>query len=160
MITRRTALRGALLAAVVALSAWLAWVGRGHTLYLDNHTLAAAGAEYRALPAVAVSVDGAPAEEMERAERAVRLVAGPSHRLTVEIRSGPQEGTRVVRDFRLPFAWDSAVVSVPAAAAGAPPGVFVTRHVPPPQEEAPAERMLQQQDSAIVPLAPPAPARP
>jgi hypothetical protein len=159
VIARRTALRGALLVAVAALSAWLAWAGRGHTLYLDNHTVATADAAHRALEGVAVSVDGGPAEELERAERVVRQVAGSSHRVTIELRSGPGAGTRVVRDFRIPFGWESAVVSVPAAAAGAQPGLFVTRYQPPPEEEAPAEQMLQQQDSAIVPLAPEAPAR-
>ncbi len=160
MRARRAALRAALLAALLGLSAWLAWIGKGHTLFLDNHAVTLAGAEHRALESVSVRVDGGPAEELERAERAMRQVAGPSHRLTLEVLSGPRQGTRLALDIRIPFGWDSAVVSLPAAAGGAPPERFVTRYQPPPEEEPAAEQMLQQEDSAIVPLTPAGPARP
>jgi len=157
---RRAALRAGLLLGSVALAVWLAHAGKAHTLFLDNHTLTLGGAEYRALSDVAVSVDGGPAEELERAERLMRSVSGPSHRLTIELRSGPRAGTRVVREFRVPFSWDAAVISVPAALDGAPPERLVTRYRPPPPEEAPAEKMIQQQDAEVLPLAPPAPTRP
>lgn len=154
---RRLLLRAALLVAAVALSAWLARAGRAHTLFLDNRPATLGGVEHPALEGPEVSLDGGPAEELERGERAQRQVAGPSHRVTVELRAA---GLRVERSFELPFGWDAAVLSVPAAAAGAPPEAFLTRWQPPPPEEAPVEQMLQQQDSAIVPLAPEAPARP
>jgi len=157
---RRAALRTGLLLGAVALSVWLAHAGKAHTLLLDNHTVTLGGAEQRALEGVEVSVDGGPAEELERGERLMRQVAGPSHRLTIELRSGPGAGTRVVRELRVPFAWDAAVVSVPAALAGAPPELTVTRYQPPPPEEAPVERMIQQRDSEVLPLAPPEPTRP
>jgi len=154
---RRLLLRATLLLGAVALSAWLARTGRAHTLFLDNRPAAVGGVEHPALESPEVSVDGGTAEELERGERAQRQVAGPSHRVTVEVRA---TGRRVERSFELPFGWDAAVLSLPAALAGAAPEAFLTRWQPPPPEEAPVERMLQQQDSAIVPLAPQPPARP
>jgi hypothetical protein len=57
----------------------------------------------------------------------------------------------VEREIRLPFSWDAAVVSLPAALAGAPAEAVVTRWRAPPPEEAPAEQMIQQKDADVLP---------
>lgn len=148
---RRRLLRAALLAAAVVLGAWLARTGRAHTLFLDNRAVTLGGREHPAPGTVEVSVDGGRSEELEAAERAMRQVVGPVHRLSIEVREGPGGPRRVERELRLPFAWDAAVVSLPAALAGAPDEAVVTRWQAPPPEEAPAEQMIQQKDADVLP---------
>ncbi|MBI5070754.1 MAG: hypothetical protein HZB56_21230 [Deltaproteobacteria bacterium] len=148
---RRAFLRAALLAGAVVLGAWLARTGRAHTLFLDNAAVTLGGQEHPAPGAVEVSLDGGKPEVLEQAERAMRQVVGPVHRLAIEVRQGPGGPRRVEREIRLPFGWDAAVVSLPAALAGAPAGAVVTRWQPPPPEDAPAEQMIQQKDADVLP---------
>ena len=57
----------------------------------------------------------------------------------------------------IPTFLDTAVVSIPAILGEAPARYWVTPFVPPPSEEAPAEKMQQQEETPGAPA--PAPAK-
>ena len=143
-MTRRSLVqRACALLGLVALSALLFYLGKGHTLILDNNTLTLDGKEYTSAEQVDVSVDGQEPESMGRAERAMAQVGGPRHTLTLV--AGDR---KVEQRISIPTFLDTAQVSVPAILGGAPRSAWVTRFVPPPAEEAAPEQMQHQQDPA------------
>ena len=151
MTTRSLVQRSCVLLGLVALSAWLFYIGKGHTLILDTNAVNLGGQELKSAETVNVSVDGKEPESMGRAERVMVNVAGPRHTITLEVVSGGEK--KVEQRFVLPTFMDTVVVSVPAILNDAPREHWVTRFVPPPPEDAPAEQMQKQEDA-------PAPAAP
>jgi hypothetical protein len=141
--------RSCVLVGLVALSAFLFYIGKGHTLLIDTNAVTLDGKEYASADSVNVSIDGHEPESMGRAERSLVQVGGPRHTITIE--AGEQ---KVTQRFSVPTGLDTALVSVPAILGGAPRQAWVTRFVAPAQEEAPVEQM-QHQDSPAEPAAKP-----
>ncbi len=81
----RHILRLLLLAAIVALSAWLFYIGREHQVFLDNKTLEVDGKSFRALKLVRVSVNGGDPIEFMPRDRDVVKVIGPTFKIRVEV---------------------------------------------------------------------------
>jgi hypothetical protein len=133
--------RSCVLAGLVALSAFLFYIGKGHTLLIDTNAVTLDGKEFSSADSISVSVDGHEPESMGRAERTMVQVAGPRHTITIE--AGDQ---KLEQRFTVPTFLDPALVSVPAILGGAPRRTWITRFTPPPAEETPVEQM-QQQDS-------------
>jgi hypothetical protein len=152
VISRSTFQRSCLLAATLALSVALFYFGKGHTVFVDNYTITLAGQELKAVETVSVCVDGGEGEEMGKAERVQRTVAGPSHRVSVEVISGAGQGTKLEKRFSVPLSWDAVVISVPAILAGQAHETFTMKYTAPPREEAPVEKTVQQADSDIIQL--------
>jgi hypothetical protein len=161
-MTRRSLVqRSAVILALVGLSAFLFYIGKGHTLILDTNAVTIDGKEFKSADAISVSIDGKEPEPMGRAERIMATVGGPKHRILIQVDSG--DGRRVEKEFRISTWMDTALVSIPAILGDAPAEYWITRFVPPPMEEAPAEQMQQQVDTPETPApaagtpAPPAP---
>jgi hypothetical protein len=136
---------------LIALSGVLFYVGKGHTLLLDTNAVTIDGKEYKSADTVDVSIDGRAPESMGRAERNQVLVGGPGHTITLEVATG---GDRIVQKFRIPTFMDTAVVSVPAILGNAPRDKWISKFVPPPPEDVPAEQIhLQDAPAAGEPAA-------
>jgi hypothetical protein len=153
MTSRSLIQRSCVLLGLVALSAFLFYIGKGHTLLVDTAAVTIDGREFSSADTVSVSIDGREPESMGRAERTLVQVGGPRHKITIEVVSGGDQ--KVEQRFSLPTFQDTALVSVPAILGGAPSQHWVTKYVAPPSEEAPAEQMQQQEQSTVL-AAPPA----
>ena len=155
-MTKRSLIqRSGVLLGLVALSAFLFYIGKGHTLLLDTNAITVNGQELSSADNIEVSVDGQEPKSMGRAERSMVTVGGPRHTLQIEVVDG--DGRKVVQKISVPTFMDMAIVSIPAILNDAPRAMWVTRFVPPPPEEAPAEQMQQQEDTPATPEAAPAP---
>ena len=146
MTSRSLVQRGGVLVALIALSVYLFYIGKGHSLLIDTNALTIDGKELRAPEEIEVSVDGQPAESMGRAERIQVLVGGPQHTITIEVVSGEEK--KVEKRFTVPTFMESAIVSIPAILGEAPAEHWVTAFTPPPAEEAPAEQMQHDEQDA------------
>jgi hypothetical protein len=152
-MTKRSLIqRGGLLVALLGLSTFLFYIGKGHTLLIDTNAVTIEGKEYRSAETISVSIDGKEPEPMGRAERILATVAGPGHRILIQVESG--EPRTVEKSFRISTWMDTAIISVPAILGETAPEHWVTKFVPPPREDTPAEKMQQQIDTPE----PPAPA--
>jgi len=145
MTSRSLLQRSGVLLGFIALSVYLFYIGKGHTLLIDTNAVTINGKELRSPETIEVSIDGKPAESMGRAERILVLVGGPKHSITIEVLSGGDK--TVEKQFTIPTFMDSAVVSVPAILGDAPPETWIATFTAPPVEEAPAEQMQHEQDT-------------
>lgn len=143
MISRSAFQRSCVVLGLIGLSAFLFYIGKGHTLLLDTNAVTIDGKELSSAESIYVSVDGKEPEPMGRAERLMVTVAGPRHRIFIEVES--EGGKKIEQSFRISTWMDTAMVSIPAILGNAPARHWVTPFVPPPSEEAPAEQMQQQE---------------
>lgn len=155
MTSRSLIQRSGLVFALIALSVYLFYIGKGHTLLIDTNALSIDGKELRSAEMIEVSIDDKPAESMGRAERVQVLVGGPQHTITIEVVSGDDK--KVEKKFTIPTFMETALVSVPAILGDAPPEHWVTTFTAPELEDAPAEQMHHEQDPAAETTAKPAP---
>ena len=155
MTSRSLIQRSGLVFALIALSVYLFYIGKGHTLLIDTNALSIDGKELRSAEMIEVSIDDKPAESMGRAERVQVLVGGPQHTIMIEVVSGDDK--KVEKKFTIPTFMETALVSVPAILGDAPPEHWVTTFTAPELEDAPAEQMHHEQDPAAETTAKPAP---
>jgi hypothetical protein len=136
---KRLIIRGLLVAAYLALAVLVFIFGRGHTLLLDNKS--AVDGSYTGFRAVSVSVnDGAPLQLALR-ERDKALVVGQRHTVRFEANGKVYEAS-----FKVPFAEDLILVSLPKLAAGVEPFWEPFRSEPVPRVT-PAEEELPSLDN-------------
>lgn len=146
MISRRFIQRSCLLLCFVALSVYLFYIGKGHTLLIDTNAVTINGKELRSPNEIEVSIDGKTPESMGRAERILVLVGGPQHQITIEVISDSDK--KVEKQFTVPTFMDSAIVSVPAILGDAPPEYWVTTFTSPVLDDEPAEQIQREEDTA------------
>ena len=160
MTSRSLIQRSCALLGLVALSAFLFYIGKGHTLMVDTNAVTVDGKEFASAETVNVSIDGREPESMGRAERILVPVGGPRHTITIEVVSGGDQ--KLEQRISVPTFMDTALISIPAILGGAPRQHWVTRFVAPPSEDAPAEKMQTEGETTGVPatVAPVAPAAP
>ena len=149
MISRSILQRSGVLIGLLALSAFLFYIGKGHTLLIDTNAVTINGQEFKSAESISVSIDGKEPESMGRAERILVSVAGPKHTILIEVDSG--DAKKVEKSFQISTWMDTAVVSIPAILGDAPAKNWVTQFVPPPMEDTPAEKMQQQEDAPVPP---------
>ena len=151
MTKRTVVVRSVLLILILAFSAFLFNIGKGHTLLLDTNALTFEGKELTSADTVSVSVDGREPEEMARAERLiVDNLMGASHRVAIEVLSG--EDKKIETSFSIPASLDSAVLRLAAILRGAPESTWVEPFTETKQEESAVERTVQQEDKDVIQL--------
>lgn len=143
MTSRSLIQRICALLGLIVLSAFLFYIGKGHTLLLDTNAVTINGKELRSAASATVTVDGKEEDPMGRAERVMVAVSGPRHTIVIVDDADPAK--RVERTFTIPTFLDTVIVSIPAILHDAPPEHWVTLFTPPPLEEAPIEKMQMQQ---------------
>jgi len=128
---RRLAIRAALVAAFVGLTALVFVLGKGHTILVDNKDAEDGAVE--AVDGVMVSVDRQEALELYRGDRDRVMVMGQSHTVTIE---NINDGTKIERRIRLPIGEETLLLSVPNLMAGREPALvpYVAPQAPPPEE--------------------------
>jgi len=125
---------------LIAISIYLIYIGKGHTLFLDTNMVTIDGKELRSYASVTVSVNGNKLKSsMGRAERVRVNVSGPKH--TIEIVDDADTDRKVRKSFIISTFMDRVVVSIPAILGDAPAEYWITRFIPPSLVDAPVERM-------------------
>ena len=128
---------------LIAVSAYLFYIGKGHTLLLDTNAVTIDGRELRSWTSATVSVDGKELNSsMGRAERVMLIVGGPRHKIVIT--DDADVDNKVEKTFTIPTFMDMAIVSIPAILGDAPTAHWVTPFIPPPVEDAPVEKMQYQ----------------
>lgn len=145
MTSRSLIQRTCVILGLIALAVYLFYTGKGHTLLLDTNAITIEGKELRSYASATVSVDGKSLNSpMGRAERVMVTVSGPGHKIVIADDS--DAGKKVERTFTIPTFMDMVIVSIPAILGDAPAEYHVTEFMPPPAEDAPAEKMHYQKD--------------
>ncbi|MBN1981103.1 MAG: hypothetical protein JW795_06205 [Chitinivibrionales bacterium] len=121
------------------------------SLIIDNSTVTIAGSEIKSFEHAMVTVDKNDPEEIGRAERIMVQVSGPRHLIVVEIMKGAAAGTRIERRFSIPTMRSTSLLLLPVLVQGLPDSLWHSRFVPPEMEDAPAEQMIQQEESDVLP---------
>ncbi len=113
-----------LLAAIAAL---MLWIGRGHTVYLDNKALDGYNAPYK----ITVTHKGEQVAKLYEKERGSLTNIGDNVELTLEVMAakGGSETTQVIT-IKLPHNMDSMVINLPALMGGASQDVYLEEFVP------------------------------
>lgn len=125
---------------LIAISAYLFYIGKGHTLFIDTNALAVGDKELRSYASATVSVNGKKLNSsMGRAERSMVIVGGPKH--TIEIVDDADTERKVIKSFTIPTFMNRVIVSVPAILGDAPEEYWITPFIPPSLVDAPVEKM-------------------
>lgn len=104
---------------LVALGAWLFYIGREHQVFLDNKTLEYEGKTYKALKMVKVTPANGSAIELLPRDRDVVKVVNPSLSLKIEVMDEFGETVEKVFDLNLKLGFTKDIMlSLPLLASG------------------------------------------
>ncbi len=112
-VLRRLAVRAALVAVFVGLTALAFLAGKGHTILVDNKD--AEDGSVQAFDGVLVTIDRQEALEMYLGDRLAASVMGQSHTVAIE---DINASMKVERKIRLPVGEEMLLLSVPKLAFG------------------------------------------
>lgn len=115
------------------------YIGKQHTLLLDNKTVEINGVTYQAFSIVEVSVNRQDFLELAARDRDKALAMGQRHKVTVRYADSNFEEHTVVKKFTLPHSWDMVLISLPALVGGASESDWLELFVPPTAALAPIE---------------------
>ena len=140
MISRSFLQRICVVLGLIAISACLFYIGKGHTLFIDTNAVTIGDKELRSYSSATVIVNGNKLKSsMGRAERSMLTVGGPNH--TIEIIDDSDTDNKVKKTFSVPTFMNRAIVSIPAILGDAPPEYWITEFIPPSLVDAPVEKM-------------------
>ncbi len=158
--TRRLIVRGSLIAVYILLMVLMIFIGRRHTILIDNRD--APDGSYRAINGMEVSIDRLESSEYYPGDRDKALVQGQKHTIKINIFDNNQT---IEKTFTVPLWSDMLIISVPKLVAGIEPWIepfTVAEQIEAAQESGPpAGEMSFQSLGPVVPEgtepAPPSP---
>lgn len=106
---------------LLAISAVMLVIGRGHTIYLDNKKAEINGIEYAAYRKITVYVNGEKLSKLSAKDRGMAENMGQTFTMTLEYtkEKGDEEKTEEFT-LKLPYSLDGIVVNLPALIEGVP----------------------------------------
>ncbi|MCK9548612.1 MAG: hypothetical protein RBS49_01435 [Sphaerochaeta sp.] len=110
-------IRLAVIAVILILSAILFFVGKSHTVLVDNKAVTVDGKEIAALKLVEVAVNKQASWELTPRDRDKFDVTGQKHTVTVAYTDEWWEEHTIVRTFTVPLMQDMVMILVPALVA-------------------------------------------
>lgn len=125
-IPRRLWLRAAAVVLLILIGVLMFFIGRQHSILVDNKTIEIDGVTYKALDLCEVSIDGSAPEELVPRDRIQVNVMGQSHKLVVTYTDEFWEEKRVEIRFRTPVPEEMMLMSIPAVANGLSVDKFLT----------------------------------
>lgn len=102
---------------VLLFAVFLFFLGRQHTILVDNKTVTVEGREYRALQLVEIQVDNQPGMELAARDRDKFVVTRQSHTVTITFTDSNWEEKTLVRKIKIPLMEDMVMLLVPVLAA-------------------------------------------
>lgn len=135
---RKWIIRGCAILAVLLIAALMFFIGRGHTVYIDNKTLEYNGESYGALERSEVWVGGERLSKLSKRDRTMATVIGNSFEMKlVNTAKKGDEPTEATVRVSLPYGWDGILINIPGYLAGLPQDAWMSEFViePSPAEE-------------------------
>lgn len=120
--TKRLVIRIVLLALLLALCAFLFYIGKEHDVMLDNKTVTISGQEYKEIPYMTVIVDGDEEREMEfsAGDRDALKLQGPKHSMVIKVIDEQSEKVLKTIEYKMNLGTISSIMlSLPAIVDGA-----------------------------------------
>lgn len=125
---------------LIAVSAIMMVIGRGHTVYLDSKSLEYGGKTYESPYRIDVYVKGDRVARLNAGERGMATWIGQNFKMELEItqiRGGEKASSS--HSIKLPYNMDGIIINLPAYLAGLPEEVYLEQFVPVVQVEATEE---------------------
>ena len=124
----------------VALAVLMYFLGRGHTVYIDNKKLEYNGETYDTPYKVCVYVNDERVAKLYDKERGMATWIGQNFEMTLEItqEKGGDETTETYQ-ITLPYNMDGIVINIPGFLAGLDQDAYITQFVPVATEETTTE---------------------
>lgn len=149
--TRRNLIRAGAILILLLIAGAMFYIGRGHTVYLDNKSMEFEGQTYAAPYKVTVYVNGEQVAKLYDNERGKSICIGPKFTMELEITQtkGGSEETRTIA-LRLPQKLDGIILNLPALLAGLPEEAYMSEFIIVPSEVEP-ELEPGTEDDDIIP---------
>ena len=135
MRAKRWIIRAAVVAVVIAVSALMMVIGRGHTIYVDNKTVEYGGQSYKGFDKVEVSIKGQDTAKLYPRERSMAPWIGQSFRMDLLITGEDGQETPYAVNLSLPYNMDGIILNIPALMAGLPEEAWLSEFIPTPTAE-------------------------
>ncbi len=116
-LTRTFWIRLAAIIVVLLFSVFLFFIGKQHTVLLDNKTVTVDGTEIRAMQLVEVQVNDIPSLELAARDRDKVEVTSQSHQITITYTDDAWEEHVLTRKFKVPVMQDMVMVLLPVLVA-------------------------------------------
>jgi hypothetical protein len=116
-LTRTFWIRTAAIAIILVFSVFLFFIGKQHTVLVDNKTVAVNGVEVKALQLVEVQVNFLDSLELAARDRDKFDVTGQKHKVTVIYTDANWEEHTIVRTFKVPLMQEMVMILLPALVA-------------------------------------------
>ncbi|MFA6844117.1 MAG: DUF6672 family protein [Sphaerochaetaceae bacterium] len=119
---------------VILVGVMMYFIGREHTVLLDNKTVTlASGTEAKALKLVTVQVDRTEALELAARDRDKSVVTNQSHKITVSYTDANWNEVTITKKFKIPVGEDMVIISIPTLVANQDAGqdIWLTKYVAP-----------------------------
>lgn len=113
-INKRFYIRAVAIIIVILFAILMAFVGKQHTILLDNKNIEVNGAELKALSIVEIQVDKQPSLELAKRDRDQALVQGQTHTFLVTYNDENWEEIVLEKKVKVPFSEDMLIFSIPA----------------------------------------------
>lgn len=129
-VKRTLLIRVAVILVLVAISAVMMVIGRGHTVYFDNVALDYNGTHYDTPYKVTVFVNGEQVAKLYEKERGMATWMGQNFKMKLEVvetKGGAEETYSI--SLNLPYSMDGIVLNLPALLQGLPEEAYLTEFV-------------------------------
>lgn len=133
-MNRRFCIRLVAILLMVALAFLMYFIGRQHTILVDDKTMTLAdGSEVKALATVQVQVDKQPKMELAARDRDQYIVTNQKHTLTITYTDAQWNEKTFSRTFKVPVGQDMVIISIPTLVAkqDAPQSAWLQEYIPP-----------------------------
>ncbi len=127
---KRTLIRTLTVVVLVAIAVLMYFLGRGHTVYIDNKKLEYDGAVYDTPYKVEVYVDGERVAKLYDKERGSSICIGPNFSMDIFVtqdKGGSEEGYAYT--FKLPYSMDGIILNVPGILYGLPEEAYLSEFI-------------------------------
>ncbi len=150
---RRHLFQLAAIVLILLLGVLMFFIGRQHTILLDNKTLEFEGKSYQAFSIVEVAVDRQERLELAARDRDKADVLGQRHVLSVWYTDKAFQEHELKVKFSVPVGQDMVLVSLPALVGGAPESVWLQPYFPPTAVAPPvSEEPVVVDDLGVIPV--------
>jgi hypothetical protein len=119
-LSKKFWLRAAAVAFLILLGVVMFFVGRQHSILVDNKAIEIDGVSYKALDVCEVSIDGGDPEELVPRDRIQVDVMDQHHTLVVSYTDANWDEKKIKIRFTTPVKEEMMVLSIPAVVAGLP----------------------------------------
>ena len=136
--TRRNLIRAGAIVLLLLIAGAMFFIGRGHTVYMDNKSMEYEGQTYATPYKITVFVNGEQVAKLYDNERGKSICIGPKFTMELEITQtkGGSEETRTI-SLRLPQKLDGIILNLPALLAGLPEQAYMSEFIIVPSEVEP-----------------------